>query len=126
MFQACFDACPFPATPVPDRYSDGQDSLFRRGLIINLTWPRKRQENSKLISFWILQRVFTSMFRKNVRWRQIVRSYLAFYVSSCPNNEDECRKDLPKGILVGGGGEGGYRRHALTKLYYFTRTNFSM
>ena len=28
---------------------------------------------------------------------------------------------MPKGILVGGGGEGGYRRHVLTKLYYFTR-----
>ena len=84
MFQACFDASPFPATPFPHRYFNRQGSLFRGGLIINLTWPRKRQENSKLISFWILQRVFTSTFRKNVRWRQRVRSHLAFYVSSCP------------------------------------------
>ena len=36
---------------------------------------------------------------------------------------------MPKGILVAGGGdwgEGGYRRHVLTKLYYFTRINGSM
>ena len=33
---------------------------------------------------------------------------------------------MPKGILVGGGGErrGGYRRHVLTKLCYFTRIFF--
>ena len=67
----------FSRTPLPHRYSNGQGSLFRGGLIINLTWPR-RQENSKLISFWILQRVFTSTSRKNVRWRQRVRSHLAF------------------------------------------------
>ena len=37
MFQACFDASPFPATPFAHRYSNGQGSLFRGGLIINLT-----------------------------------------------------------------------------------------
>ena len=37
MFQARFDASPFPAIPLPHRYSDDQGSLFRGGLIINLT-----------------------------------------------------------------------------------------
>ena len=37
MFQARFDASPFPTTPLPHRYSDDQGSLFRGGLIINLT-----------------------------------------------------------------------------------------
>ena len=82
----------FPRTPFPHRYSDGQGSLFRGELIINVAWPRKRQENSKLISFCILQRVFSSTSRKGVRWRQRVRSHLAFYVSSCPNNEDRGRR----------------------------------
>ena len=50
----------FPRNPFPHRYSDGQGSLFREELIINVAWPTKRQENSKLTSFWILQRVFTS------------------------------------------------------------------
>ena len=77
----------FPRIPFPHRYSDGQGSLFRGALIINVTWLRKRQEKSKFISFWILQRVFTSTFRKNVRWRQRLRSHLAFYVSSCPNGD---------------------------------------
>ena len=78
----------FPRTPFPHHCSDGQGSLFRGGLIINVTWPRKRQENSKLICFWILQRIFTSTSRKDVRWRQKVRSHLAFYVSSsCPNQK---------------------------------------
>ena len=62
----------FPRIPFPHRYSDGQGSLFRGELIINVICPRKRQENSELIFFWILQRVFTSTSRKDVRWRQRV------------------------------------------------------
>ena len=84
----------FVPTPFPTSLFWRSRFSFLWGLVINVTWLRKRQENSKFISCWIYQRVFTSASRKDVKWRHRVRSYLAFWVSSCQNNTDDSRKDL--------------------------------
>ena len=41
----------FPRIPFPHRYSDGQGSLFRGELIINVIWPRKKIASSFLFGY---------------------------------------------------------------------------
>ena len=73
----------FVPTPFPTSLFWWSRSSFLWGLVINVTWPRKRQEKSKFIRF-----------TKEYLLQRLGRSYLAFWVSSCPNNIDDSRNDL--------------------------------
>ena len=72
----------FPRTPFPHRYSDGQDSLLRGGLIINETWPRKRSFLFGYCKEYLPQCLGRTL--NDVRESEAI--HLALCVSSCPNN----------------------------------------
>ena len=98
MCQARFDASPFPATPFPHRYSDGQGSLFRGGYHLDLENDKKIA--SSFLFGYCKEYLPESLGRTLNDVRESEAIHFALCVSSCPNNEGRRPKRLVSFYLI--------------------------